>query len=89
MTTPADLLAVQRPHATSGREVDPPTTRRQSDPAPTLLLQRHRSQLKVVPAQSLAQLTALPPALLAQARLLAFASPLVVPVCGGVEKSAT
>ena len=45
----------------------------------TLILKRHRPQLKVVPAATPAELAALPPALLAQARMLSFANSLVVP----------
>lgn len=45
----------------------------------TLLLKRHRSSLKVVAAATLAELAALPAAVLAQARLVSFASSLVVP----------
>ena len=45
----------------------------------TLLLKRHRPSLKVVPAGNLAQLSALSATALAQARLVSFASSLVVP----------
>ena len=45
----------------------------------TLILKRHCPQLKVVPAVTSSQLAALPTALFAQARMLSFASSVVVP----------
>ena len=45
----------------------------------SLILKRHRPTLKVTAVGSLAQLVALTPALLAQARLVSFASSVVVP----------
>ena len=43
------------------------------------ILKRHRPQLKVVPVETPDQLAALTPAVLSQARLVSFASPVVVP----------